>query len=76
MGSYTIFLDVENPRRGRQARNVTTKFPTILEAQIVFRSDIFQNVVTLGAPEFLSGKKAQEMTSKCQTNGNDKICSV
>ena len=27
MGNYTIFQMFENPRRGRQARNVTTNVP-------------------------------------------------
>ena len=31
MGSYTIFEGFENPRRGRQARNLTTNVPKILD---------------------------------------------
>ena len=31
MGNYTIFQTFENPRRGRQARNFTTKVPKILD---------------------------------------------
>ena len=31
MGNYTIFGGVENPRRGRQARNLTTNVPKILD---------------------------------------------
>ena len=30
MGNYTIFGGFENPRRGRQARNLTTNIPKIL----------------------------------------------
>ena len=31
MGNYTILEGVENPRRGRQARNLTTNVPKILD---------------------------------------------
>ena len=31
MGNYTIFLVFENPRRGRQARILTTNVPKILD---------------------------------------------
>ena len=31
MGNYTIFGGFENPRRGRQARNLTTNVPKILD---------------------------------------------
>ena len=31
MGNYTIFGGLENPRRGRQARNLTTNVPKILD---------------------------------------------
>ena len=31
MGNYTISGGVENPRRGRQARNLTTNVPKILD---------------------------------------------
>ena len=31
MGNYTIFNMFENPRRGRQARNLTTNVPKILD---------------------------------------------
>jgi len=31
MGNYTIFEGLENPRRGRQARNFTTNVPKILD---------------------------------------------
>ena len=42
MGSYTIFLKFENPRRGRQARNFSENDPNILDLkssseQIIFR---------------------------------------
>ena len=31
MSNYTIFGGFENPRRGRQARNLTTTVPKILD---------------------------------------------
>ena len=31
MGHYSIFEGLENPRRGRQARNLTTNVPKILD---------------------------------------------
>ena len=31
MGNYTIFGRFENPRRGKQARNLTTHVPKILD---------------------------------------------
>ena len=31
MGNYTIFGGFENPRRRRQARNLTTNVPKILD---------------------------------------------
>ena len=37
----------ENPRRGREARNLTTNVPKILD--LVFRTDIFRKLM-VGAP--------------------------
>jgi len=55
MGNYTIFGVFENPRRGWQARNLTTNVPKILvRSQIVFRTDIFQKL-SLGAPHLSGG---------------------
>ena len=55
MGNYTIFGVFENPRRGWQARNLTTNVPKILvRSQIVFLTDIFQKL-TMGAPDFSGG---------------------
>ena len=34
MGNYTIFRGFENPRRGRQARNLTTNVPKILDLKL------------------------------------------
>ena len=47
--NYTIFLKFENPRRGRQARNLSENDPKILglkssSEQIIFRK------LSLGAP--------------------------
>ena len=50
MGNYTIFLMCENPRKGRQGRNFTTKVPKILDLITVVRRDIFRKL-SLGAPE-------------------------
>ena len=49
MGNYTILSMFENPRRGRQARNITTNVPKIL----VLKSSsehIFSRKLSLGAP--------------------------
>jgi len=34
MSNYTIFGRFENPRRGRQARNLTTNIPKILDIKL------------------------------------------
>ena len=50
MGKYTIFYVFENPRRGMQARNLTTNVPKILD----FKSSseqIFFRKLSLGAPD-------------------------
>ena len=50
MGNYTILYMLENPRRGRQARNFTTNVPKIL----VLKSSseqIFSRKLPLGAPD-------------------------
>ena len=54
MGNYTIFLMFENPRRGRQARNITTNVPKILDLKSS-SEEIFFRKLSLGAPE-LCGK--------------------
>ena len=50
MGNYTIFGGFENPRRGRQARNLTTNVRENSRSQIVFRTDILQKFSS-GAPD-------------------------
>ena len=52
MGNYTILGGFENPRRGRQARNVTTNVSKILDLKSSARRDIFQKL-SLCAPEVL-----------------------
>ena len=49
----------ENPRRGRQARNFTTKCCENSRSQIVFRTDIFRKL-PLGAPIY--GKCSSRLT--------------
>ena len=43
MGNYTIFLDVRNPKRGRQARNFTTTVPKILDLKSSSEQIFFKN---------------------------------
>ena len=43
MGNYTIFGGVENPRRGRQARNLTTNVPKILDLKSSSEQMFFEN---------------------------------
>ena len=50
MGNYTIFQMLKNPRRGRQARNLTTNVPKILDLKSS-SEQIFSQKLTLGAPE-------------------------
>ena len=58
MGNYTIFGGLENPRRGRQARNLTTNVPKILDlkssSEQIFSKNcrwvplVFQLIVAIG----------------------------
>ena len=50
MGNYTIFLKFENPRRGRQARNLSENDPKILDLKSSSEQIIFRKL-SLGAPE-------------------------
>ena len=50
MGNYNIFLMFENPRRGRQARNLTTNVPKILDLKSSSEEILFRKL-TLGAPD-------------------------
>ena len=52
MGNYTILSMFENPRRGRQARNLTTNAPKILDLKSS-SEQIFSRKLPLGAPVFL-----------------------
>ena len=49
MGNYTIFLKLENPRRGRQARNLSENDPKILDLKSSSEQIIFRKL-SLGAP--------------------------
>ena len=49
MGNYTILQMFENPRRGRQARNLTTNVPKILVPKSS-SEQIFSRKLPLGAP--------------------------
>ena len=49
MGNYTIFLKFENPRRGRQARNLSENDPKILDLKSSSEQRIFRKL-SLGAP--------------------------
>ena len=56
MGNYTVFWMLENPRRGRQARNIYyNKCSENSRSQIVFRTDIFRKL-TLDAPDHTKNK--------------------
>ena len=50
MGNYSIFLKFENPRRGRQARNLSENDPKILDLKSSSEQIIFRKL-SLGAPE-------------------------
>ena len=54
MGSYTIVLKFENPRRGRQARNFSENDPKILDLKSSSEQIIFRKL-SLGAPEAFGG---------------------
>ena len=52
MDNSTIFLNFENPRRGRQARNLSETDPKILDLKSSSEQIIFRKL-SLGAPVFL-----------------------
>ena len=54
MGNYTIFLKFENPRRGKQARNLSENDPKILDLKSSSKQIIFRKL-SLGAPEITIG---------------------
>ena len=43
MGNYTIFYLLENPRRGKQARNFATNVPKILDLKSSSEEIFFEN---------------------------------
>ena len=49
MDNSTIFLNVENPRRGRQARNLSETDPKILDLKSSSEQIIFPKIV-VGCP--------------------------
>ena len=51
MDNYTIFLNFENPRRGRQATNLSENDPKILDLKSSSEQIIFRKL-SLGAPEY------------------------
>ena len=53
MGNYTIFLKFENPRSGRQARNLSENDPKILDFKSSSEQIIFRKL-SLGAPVLLT----------------------
>ena len=69
----------ENPRRGRQARNVTTNAPKILDLKSP-SEQIFSRKLPLGAPEYLwpsLPKKRETKESDITKNvRNDMVLSV
>ena len=63
MGNYTIFLKFENPRRGRQARNLSENDPKILDLKSSSEQIIFRKL-SLGAPElYLAIVKSPNMAT-------------
>ena len=73
MGNYTIFFlgggggggEVENPRRGREARKLTTNVPKILDLKSS-SEQIISKKLTLGAP-VLTFESVEE-TSWCASS--------
>ena len=61
MGNYTIFLQFENPRRGRQARNLSENDPKILDLKSSSEQIIFRKL-SLGAPEKCSNCRVTSLS--------------
>ena len=64
MGKYTIFYLFENPKRGMQARSVTTNVPKILDLKSS-SEQIFSRKLSLGAPDlcdFIGTKREKSST--------------
>ena len=51
MGNYTMFGRFENPRRGMQARNLTTNVPKILDLKSSSEQIFSKNCRCMGAPD-------------------------
>ena len=74
MGNYTIFKMFENPRRGRQARNIYNKCSENSRSEIVFRTDVFRKL-TLGAPDtFLLQMKSESLVTMTRSFLAGRIC--
>ena len=67
MGHYTIFLKFENPRRGKQARNLSENDPKILDLKSSSEQIIFRQL-SFGAPDSISLKDRQSHLPKSKTN--------
>ena len=61
MGNFTIFLQLENPRRGRQARNLSENDPKILDLKSSSEQIIFRKL-SLGAPEKCSNCRVTSLS--------------
>ena len=62
MGDYTMFGGFENPRRGMQARNLTSNVPKILDLKSSSEQiDIFQKLL-LGAPAYSEAETCHKST--------------
>ena len=70
MGNYTILQMFENPRRGRQARNLTTNVPKILVPKSS-SEQIFSRKLPLGAPG--RSRKGSDMTSNKSFDSSAKV---
>ena len=65
MGNYTIFLKFENPRRGRQERNLSENDPKILDLKSSSEQIIFRKL-SLGAPDLVGNIFAQCKSAGCR----------
>ena len=68
MGNYTIFGGFENPRRGRQARNLTTNVPKILDLKSSSEQMFFENCRWV-----LLNTGCNKYSSKNYTSSDDQI---
>ena len=64
MDNSTIFLNFENPRRGRQARNLSENDPKILDLKSSSEQIIFRKL-SLGAPAPKDFFESQAISLPC-----------